>query len=100
MDGHTGAEEKASKDRYFVSSGGRPEREVGRLEYISTERSAGFKSKFDDDSVATSSFSSGNGESHVAGRIVHANGRALSRGPAADLDTEQGPMQRSDDLSR
>jgi hypothetical protein len=99
MDGHTPDAEKAQNDRYYVDTG-LGEREVEKSGYVLIERSAGFRSKFGPDEVATSSFSRGSGESRVSGRIVHANGRPLSRGPSDCEDTEQGPMQRKDDLSR
>ena len=100
MDGYTDAAEKASSDRYYVSQGGRPEQQVGKAEYVSAENRAGFRSKFGPDEVATSSFSSGTGESSIAGRIVYANGKPLSKGPVDQADTEQGPMQRSDGHER
>ena len=45
--------------RYWVQVGENPEQEVSREDFIKLERSAGFRSKFGPNEVATAGFSTG-----------------------------------------
>lgn len=57
-------------DRYFLTIGDEPEKEVTKKEYIRAEQSAGFRSKFGPDEVATASFS--NSRQGISGSIEYA----------------------------
>lgn len=57
--------------RYFLKADWQPEwTEVTKEEYIRAERSAGFRSKFGPDDIATAGFTSSSG---VSGRVEYDN---------------------------
>lgn len=58
-------------DRYFIRRSGGDWHEVSEQSFIAVEQSAGFRSKFGPDSVATGGFSSGDKEGYVLDEGTH-----------------------------
>lgn len=59
-------------DRYYLTEGDSPEREVTKAEFISAERRAGFVNTMGEpDEPATAGFSGRAGDTEVSGRVVY-----------------------------